>query len=232
MSDTESTNLSFSQRMGLAPATKVVQINSIDTELRNSLWNVTTQFYWSNVRHPARQDRVSGSNAHLLAISIYADFLKLPTDDIPYSWSLLKNDIKTRFFKMEWHQAYSFIEYLVGFDWGGTGKSSAEKFNEILKRENSAYRFVSGKLMRITDENEVAEIEWAIQNSEPYAGVKPHLLTSLSFLTNREQPDYRNSIKESISAVRSLARHLTGNPKAMLGQALSVLEKNTSYIQH
>jgi len=126
---------------------------------------------------------------------------------------------------MSWHRTYNFIEFMVRLNWRDTGSKLEGEFNRILDRENSAYRFVDGRLAPITSEEEIAEIEGAISSSAPYAGVTSHLQTSLTFLTNRENPDYRNSIKESISAVESLARHLTDNPKAMLGQALTVLEK-------
>lgn len=45
-------------------------------------------------------------------------------------------------------------------------------------------------------------------------------------MNNRETPDYRNSIKESISAVESLAKVLSGSDKATLGEALKEIEKN------
>ena len=58
-----------------------------------------------------------------------------------------------------------------------------------------------------------------------FAGVAAHLQRALELLSDREQPDYRNSIKESISAVESMARVVVENPKATLGDALRVLEK-------
>jgi hypothetical protein len=39
-----------------------------------------------------------------------------------------------------------------------------------------------------------------------------------------KNPDYRNSIKESISAVESMRRTLTGDPNATVGAALNVIE--------
>jgi hypothetical protein len=41
-------------------------------------------------------------------------------------------------------------------------------------------------------------------------------------MTDREQPDYRNSIKESISAIESLCRKITGNDKGTLGLVLKL----------
>ena len=45
-------------------------------------------------------------------------------------------------------------------------------------------------------------------------------------LAQRPQPDYRNSIKESISAVEATARLVTGDPKLTLSKALNELEKH------
>lgn len=44
-------------------------------------------------------------------------------------------------------------------------------------------------------------------------------------MKDRESPDFRNSIKESISAIESLCRELEGNQTAKLGAALNALEK-------
>ena len=46
--------------------------------------------------------------------------------------------------------------------------------------------------------------------------------------SDRRSPDYRNSIKESISAVESLIRVLATDHCADLGKALSSVEKNVS----
>ena len=46
----------------------------------------------------------------------------------------------------------------------------------------------------------------------------------MSKLSNRKQPDYRNSIKESISAVESISKVISGDPKAELGKALKIIK--------
>ncbi|MEG8264615.1 hypothetical protein MKS78_04515 [Acinetobacter baumannii] len=53
---------------------------------------------------------------------------------------------------------------------------------------------------------------------------------ALSFLTDRNKPDYRNSVKESISAVEALCVTLSGDPKATLGASLNSIEKVILYI--
>ena len=44
-------------------------------------------------------------------------------------------------------------------------------------------------------------------------------------MADRESPDYRNAIKEAISAVEAAARVITGDRKATLGKALKAMKK-------
>jgi len=219
--------MDFSQRMGLVPAIKVAQIDSIDTCLRNSLWNVlTTQaFAGFTSRDRAYTDRLKGSNFHDFAETIYADFYKARVDGLPHTWSGFKDVLRKSYYDMSWHRLYSFLEFVVEMNHKLRGSVLVEGFNKVLERENSAYRFVAGKITPITSLDEIEEIERAIAISDQYAGVRTHIQTSLGFLTDKQNPDYRNSIKESISAVESLAKKLVGDDKATLGQALKELEK-------
>lgn len=56
--------------------------------------------------------------------------------------------------------------------------------------------------------------------------VKTHIQTAIDLLSDKINRDYRNSIKESISAVENICRVITKNPKTTLGQALKVVEEN------
>lgn len=59
-----------------------------------------------------------------------------------------------------------------------------------------------------------------------YETVTIHLRRSLELLSDRNNPDYRNSIKESISAIEAISCIIMNNPKATLGQALKEMEIN------
>ncbi len=97
--------------------------------------------------------------------------------------------------------------------------------NEVLKKELSAFRFVDGVLTEISSEEEIREIEEASTVTDP---VREHIVTALKHLSDKEHPDYRNSIKESISAVESYCRLITNNNKATLGNALKIIKKSIS----
>lgn len=96
-----------------------------------------------------------------------------------------------------------------------------ESCNEILKREGSAYRFVSGRIAPITNEMEIETIESAAEEGGPVA---IQLRSALEKLSDRQTPDYRNSIKESISAVESQARRIMGD-NSTLGDLLAKMER-------
>lgn len=218
--------MDFSQRMGLIQA-KAVQTDNIDIELKNSLWNVLTACYFSKYRRSFRvsSDLLSGSNFHQFSIALYSEFFKAPIDQLPRYWDDFLASVRKSFFTISWHRIYSLLEFVPTHAPEDLGESYFALCNITLEKENSAYRFVAGKITEVTSPEEINEIEQAILNSDKYGGVKAHLSTSLGFLTDRQNPDYRNSIKESISAVESLAKKLVGDDKATLGQALRVLEK-------
>lgn len=94
----------------------------------------------------------------------------------------------------------------------------------MLQREMSGFRFVGGKLVRITSEEEINSIEEALAASTDSAQAT-HLGAALRLLSDRAQPDYRNSTKESVSAVEALAKKLSGSRKQGVEDALSILER-------
>ncbi len=97
----------------------------------------------------------------------------------------------------------------------------------MLEREISAYRFVNGYIAKITSDQEINEVEDAVKisSSMGFEGVNKHLNKALDMLSSRKSPDYRNSIKESISAVESIAKLIAGDPKAELGKALKIIQE-------
>lgn len=225
-------NLTFSQKMGLTPITKAIQSDGIDSHLRIALWNALTELLWSRYYSQHNGAPLRNSNFENFTNALYRDFFKRTTDSTPYYWNSAIAEIKDEYFELEWFRVYDFLEFAVANTphkqvtiLRPENPSIISGLNAVLETENSAFRFVNGRISAITSTEEIEEIESAYTKSSPYAGVQVHLKTALGFLTDRQNPDYRNSIKESISAVESLAKKLVGDDKATLGQALKVLEK-------
>ncbi len=95
---------------------------------------------------------------------------------------------------------------------------------------------MGGTLAPITSEEEITAVEQAMSHGGQFKPVVSHLETALARLADRLSPDYRNSIKESISAVEAACKIVADDPKASLGQALKkigihpALEKGFSAI--
>ena len=119
----------------------------------------------------------------------------------------------------EWYDAYSFLEFVVKNS--SYGQSLKRVAGGFMKREMAAYRFVNDEIVEITDEGEIIAIESAIRSAP--RPVATHLASALAHLSDRESPDYRNSVKESISAVEAAAQILTGDKSATLSKALKSL---------
>ena len=98
--------------------------------------------------------------------------------------------------------------------------------NIYFKQEYVGYRFVDKIIVPISDQNEITEIEEVLECR--YAVVRNHISKANILLADRENPDYENSIKESISAVEAICEILTGikGKEATLGNMLKKLEKN------
>ena len=73
----------FSQRHGYRPVNKELQLEYIDVELRNRLWNLTEAFYWKNYENYGINSWVSGSNFEMIMHKIWHDFFKWKINEMP-----------------------------------------------------------------------------------------------------------------------------------------------------
>ncbi|MFT6001971.1 MAG: hypothetical protein ACI95T_000726, partial [Flavobacteriales bacterium] len=49
--------MKFSQRIGITPATKSIQIEDIDTELQNGLWNALKMYFFDTLEKYTQHSR-------------------------------------------------------------------------------------------------------------------------------------------------------------------------------
>jgi len=209
----------FSQRIGKVPVKVEMQREAMDDALRNGLWNVFLEFC---------VEPMAGRTLDPLRAfyrGLWGQFLKRQLDTLPSGSTAVHAEMRQWFFTCEWYQVYDILEFASG--------ALLERVlfkhacNCVLARELSAYRFVGDVLTPITDTTEAEEIKAAIQAAADrrLVGVTTHLKEALSKLSDRKSPDYRNSVKESISAVEAICRVLSGDPRAELGAALKVIEQ-------
>ena len=221
--------MNFSQRIGLVPSSKSIQLKSMDDDLKVGLWNIFSITILSNFAEYADDSRNRFSSL------LWHEFFKKQIESVPYGFSRLSDTLNKWFFHphTNWNEIYDFLEYAASIC---NEKNEIDFFdiedfyatsNIVLEREFSAYRFIDGVLSPISNEHEKLEIELALNNTSGFSyllGCNVHLSHALKLLSDKVKPDYRNSIKESISAVESVAKIISGKTKATLGSALSVLK--------
>lgn len=212
--------MNFSKRYGFEME-KSIQVYDIDLELRTSLQNIIyLYFFKDNLYRP---------------IDFFEPmWLMILKKDISVIDDFRGNDYKFELFKeefsiLEWFKVYNLIELILE-----TYKSSRkdlliEDFNSVLKMENSAYRIVNEIVVPITDEIEIKEIEQVFQIEDKFKPVKDQIRNALKLLSDKENPDYKNSFKESISAVESLCKIILGEDNITLGQALRKIENDNNF---
>lgn len=109
---------------------------------------------------------------------------------------------------------YSYLEEILN--------EFESNLNNEFDRLDYGYRIVNHCVTDITSEVEMESINEAVSQSKD--NVRTHLQKAIEHYSARPNPDVRNSIKESISAVEVVCRELTG--ETTLGQALKRLEDN------
>lgn len=169
-----------------------------------------------------------------LGYKVDLDLYELENEDIR---DLLMNQINRIWYAQQWYTYYDILEIILSFSVsdskliGGNEKEKISNFkndvNKIFVEENIGYRIIDNQVVNITTEEEINEIEKAMDSV--FDSVNNHLEKALSFYSDRKNPDYKNSIKESISAVESMCCIICGK-KVELGKALGKLEKNGIYI--
>jgi hypothetical protein len=211
----------FSQRKGLVAASELIQVESMTIGLRNSLWNALDSAIWSSKDFMWKQ--YGQAEIVPFARSLWFHHFKEPMDSIPERSVQCLAQIRTHFYEAVWNEVYDFLEFVVKH-YDRTRPRLAGFLNAILERELSGYRFVDGILVDVTSREELQMLDEALADTR-FAGTAAHLKRSLELYAHRETPDYRNSIKESISAVEAIARVVAENQKATLGDALKAIEK-------
>ena len=192
----------------------------MDIELKNQLWNAI----------------YSMLTDHFITIT-WTDFFKQPQDQLLYiGFDAKRREVRRSYYEMPWYRVYDLAEFICkrGKNQLRLAKRDSRRFiescNKILEQEVSGYRIIDDNVVPITSQTELNEVEQALQTSMPNA--HNHLKRALELLSDRNNPDYSNSIKESISAVEATCRKTVKNDNLTLSQALKEMKKNEKLNLH
>lgn len=212
--------------MGITPLEKAIQTESIDDDLRNDLWSALETTLWVGYE-PHNYHRLEfNKSIDTLIQVIWTRLFKLAIDTAPpFKGTRGCAHIQLRALIMEgpWYKVYDLIEFILQNAFPKVRDYVRKALNEALARENSGYRFVDLQLVQITATDEIKAIEEALTKGN--AESKAHFSRALELLSDRKAPDYRNSIKESISAVESVCKAIAESPSATINDALKIIKK-------
>lgn len=217
----------FSERYGYTKPSEVLIRETLTKEIENALCSCYDRME-NNLNEHSYGDEVYKK----MELFLWTDFLNKRHNDFFTRYGS-HNIVATRVLQdeeLEWYMKLNLVELSVKWFYAygkkdprymKLGRVFADLINQEFERLNYAYRFVEEEIVEITSKEEVSAIEVAINKSDK--NVRTHLQSALNLLAKKPVGDYRNSIKESISAVEALCREMTG--KNTLGDALNELEK-------
>ncbi|MFK8058426.1 MAG: AbiJ-NTD4 domain-containing protein [Saprospiraceae bacterium] len=212
--------LSFSQRMGLAPKKKAVQLTDMDVELATQLWNRIGNL----LTNPDLFKDASTDKEFSMYRSVWNYFLKKSYDEFPTYYNVAASAKNLWFNDLSWAKRYELIEFCLNWMKRQTPNSHriyTDLINLKLKEEYAGYRIINGLITPITSEIEQKSVTETGQLKE--TTVSSHFLKAQVYLSNRTNPDHLNSIKESISAVEAALKIHLENPTGSLGAMLGKL---------
>lgn len=204
----------FSERNNIEMISKDIQVENLETRSRICILNLWSEVYETNKFNYCRDKYILESVNRTIYINLYNQAL-IAGKRIPEELFLIH--IKNTILEDSYNKVFDLLEYTLSiFDeiareddesYGYQNHTYYKLFNDLLQKECIGYRFIDGIIVPITDPIEVQSIKQAFSDS--YNKVREHISKANRFLSDRDNPDYENSIKESISALEALAQIIT-----------------------
>lgn len=226
----------FSERIGKPTCAVTIQLDEFDDRTRTFISNLLFDFLQITFQNAEQFRKQPYGN---IPTPLSSDFCKDLGQDVfsfcnhlkegyVYKWDdFYTTNIENVLNNASYNEVLDLLEYICNWLSAKTYSCSEQfqkSFNSLFQQEYVGYRFVSGQIVPITDELEIREIEQACKT--PFDGARTQLQKALGFLSDRENPDYKNCVKESISAVEATCRIIAEKDSATLGEALKLLAKH------
>lgn len=229
----------FSERHGYVKPSEVVLIADINIEVINAISTCFSKLEDSLDEEDERVDRAAPwlpydrGSFYQLCLALWTDYLRRRQNTYGYVGD--NNDAFQRILldkNVAWFKKLDIIEFAIDYmESNYTDKERLEikdKFivdlNSSFEKLHYGYRIVNGIITDIITPSEVEEVETALDESEDV--VSQHLNQALVLSSDKLDPDYRNSIKEAVTAVEALLRSETG--ESTFGKAYSELKKKVA----
>ena len=214
----------YSERNGYKQISEVMIVREIPVSLQNAICSC-----YDRLHNYMRVNLSSENYYYGLQRYIWAKFLNKRESEYVYGSNTITLFIENRMY--QWYEKFDIIEeslsYLKMFDKNNHFHISCFKYlkndlNSEFERLNVGHRIVDEYITDIISDEEIAAVESVVAKSDDQ--VKEHIQNAIMLYSQRPDADYRNSIKESISAVEAFCRKKTG--ENTLGKAMKKLEES------
>ncbi len=221
----------FSQRAGIVSPRTAIQRDSLDAITRTALWNSFFRHFLTDFTNSDYFTSTYEFGRTFTAL--WTDYFHEPIDNLEYESVSALDHLHEYFFSSASYEVFDLLEFVIAlYAYPEVAQQFALDANAILERELCGYRLLDGLFTKVTSDPELQAIEAALQSTYPLDPVHLHLRDALAKLSDRKSPDFRNSIKEAVSAVEALSRTISGKPKGTLGDALTAIEKQAKIQIH
>ncbi len=206
--------LTFAQFEGVSPLPTQLKTKQTSRVLRARLWDVVYSACRQNMRGPYSLSIYWADVSKDYQITQFGRF----SDEISASLEQFVKVLKPQFESTDYVKVYGTVEWFAR-----RCPNLAPHFERVLEEQRSAYRLVEGSMFAITSEQEGDTIREAVAvlDETGLGAARKHLVQAGSLLTSGRHGD---SMRESIHAVESVARTLTG--KLTFKDALQELIKS------
>lgn len=219
----------FSDRNGIRPISKKMQLLDFDSETRIVLFNKLKNLF-------NQQIEMRNLDADYLTKIIVEDVFNDIYNRYRDNSASIFDDILRVFKDSSFDSVLDLIEFVCNLIY-----ESSDQYNERYQRsygysiyidvrsqmniafenEYIGYRFVGDKIVKITNTFEIKSLEESLQT--PYDLVNDSIAKAISYISESGRKDYKNSIKESITALEQMANILLGTNSLALSNAISQL---------
>lgn len=220
----------FSDRNKISPYRLEMQYDDFDEYTRIRLKNLSFKII-DNYMY------VGGEPSKKYIVQTFADEafdIETRSNEYQYEYPEIEKRISLVFKAGTYDEVLSLVEFIAnkfkyysGRDHFGNSIYTTyyDDFNKLFEEEYVGYRFVNGIIVKITNKEEIKEISKAAES--PYQSVNDHLHKAIGFIGVIKNADFKNSIKESVTALEDLCSILSKD-NSVLSETITKIfkEKN------
>lgn len=229
----------FSDRHGINPLNTQMQFKDFDehtrTAMLNTLHDILQMVDKESYAYTMGHDRWPVFYLDIATNVYNQETDKLENFDEFDLENIVKGYIRRTILFDTYDSVLTLIEYILNYTADNFGNRQPQfdgetiyyfdekkYMNKLFEKEYVGYRFIDDCIVPITDDTEIKEIEETLDTKIQTS--KKHIEKALGFLSDREKPDYKNSVKESISAIEAACKVILGNDSVDLSNAIKKLK--------